>query len=55
MLDLRKLACEIDSFDHYNVLSLLCNGQLINLLGFVKMSFSNFRVFGVNSMLKTIL
>ena len=34
-----KLACKIDSCDHYNVLSLLCNGQLINLLGFVEMVF----------------
>ena len=50
-----KLACYIDSFDHYIVLLILYNDQLINLLGFVKLGFSNFEVFDVNSMLKPIL
>ena len=36
-----KLACLIDKFDHYILLSKLCNDQLVNLLGFLKVGFQN--------------
>ena len=36
-----KLACVIDSFCHYILLSNLCNDKLINLLGFLKVGFQN--------------
>ena len=40
-LNLMKLACVIDSFCHYILLSNLCNDKLINLLGFLKVGFQN--------------
>ena len=36
-----KLACIIDSFYHYILLSNLCNDNLVNLLGFLKVGFQN--------------
>jgi len=36
-----KLAYLIDKFDHYILLSNLCNDQLINLLRFLKVGFQN--------------
>ena len=50
-----KLACLVDCFGHYNLLSIMYNDQFGQFVGFVKMSFSNFGVFDVNSMLKPIL
>ena len=53
--NLMKLTCWIDSYDHYNVLSILCNDQLVNFLKIVQVVFQNFRVFDLNFMLKPIL
>ena len=50
-----KLACWVDSFDHYIPLSVLCNDQLIKLLSFFLSGFSIFGVFVITSMLKPIL
>ena len=50
-----ELACWIDSYDHYIVLSILINDQLVNLLKFVQVVFQILGFFDGNSMLKPIL
>ena len=51
-----KLACWIDSYDHYIVLSILINDQLVNFLKILQVFFFlNFGVFDINSMLEPIL
>ena len=50
-----KLACYIHSFDHYNVLSISCDDQLVNFLKIVQVVFQNFGVFDINSIFKPIL
>ena len=54
-----KLACLVDRIGHYILLFILCNDQLVILLGFLKVGFQNFGFFlfffYINSMLKPIL
>ena len=50
-----KLACLVDWIGHYILLSILCNDQLVNLLGFLKVGFQNLGFFDINSMLKLIV
>ena len=52
--NLMKLACWIDSYDHYIELSILFNDQLVNFLKIVRVGFQIFGVFDINSMLKPI-
>ena len=52
---LMKLACLVDWFGHYKLLSIMSNDQFGQFVGFMKLGFSNFGVFDVNSMLKPIL
>ena len=53
--NLMKLACWIDLFDHYLVLSILFNDQLVNFLKIVQVVFQILGFFVRNSMLKPIL
>ena len=50
-----KLACWIDYFDHYELFSILCDDQLVNLVQIEQVVFQKFGVFVINSMLKPIL
>ena len=50
-----KLVCWIDYFDYYELFSILCDDQLINLVQIEQVVFQNFGVFVLNSMLKPIL
>ena len=52
---LMKSACLLNWFGHYKLFSIMYNDQFGQFVGFVKLDFSNFGVFDVNSMLKPIL
>ena len=49
-----KLACLVDWFGHYKLLSIMYNDQFGQIVGFLKLGFSSFGVFDVTSMLKPI-
>ena len=50
-----KLACLVDWFGYYKLLSIMYNDQFGQIVGFLKLGFSNFGGFDVTSILKQIL